>query len=132
MDEVVAAYYCALDSNTPFRAKAILFAALGYFILPTDTIPDVIFGLGFTDDIAVLTAAIAAVRAHITPAHRLPPDRRWNRPDAFQQVKLLPLSCHWVAAGTDRGSFPLGGLRGDGGVGRWCEFAPLGQKFIIW
>lgn len=71
MDEVVAAYYCALDRNTPLRAKAILLAALGYFILPADTIPDVIFGLGFTDDIAVLTAAITAVKAHITPAHRL-------------------------------------------------------------
>jgi uncharacterized membrane protein YkvA (DUF1232 family) len=71
MDEVVAAYYCALDRNTPFRAKAILLAALGYFILPADTIPDVVLGLGFTDDIAVLTAAITAVRAHMTPAHRL-------------------------------------------------------------
>jgi uncharacterized membrane protein YkvA (DUF1232 family) len=71
MDEVVAAYYCALDSRTPMRAKAVLFAALGYFVLPADTIPDVIFGLGFTDDIAVLTGAITAVRAHMTPAHRL-------------------------------------------------------------
>jgi uncharacterized membrane protein YkvA (DUF1232 family) len=71
MDEVVAAYYCALDKETPFRAKAILLAALGYFILPADTIPDVVLGLGFTDDIAVLTAAITAVRAHMTPAHRL-------------------------------------------------------------
>ena len=71
MDEVVAAYYCALDRNTPFRAKAILLAALGYFILPADTIPDVVLGLGFTDDIAVLTAAITAVRAHMTTAHRL-------------------------------------------------------------
>ena len=71
MDEVVAAYYCALDRNTPLRAKAILFAALGYFILPADTIPDIVLGLGFTDDIAVLAAAITAVRAHMTPAHRL-------------------------------------------------------------
>jgi uncharacterized membrane protein YkvA (DUF1232 family) len=71
MEDVVAAYYCALDKNTPLRAKGILLAALGYFILPVDTIPDVILGLGFTDDIAVLTAAITAVRAHITPAHRL-------------------------------------------------------------
>jgi uncharacterized membrane protein YkvA (DUF1232 family) len=70
MDEVVAAYYCALDTKTPVRAKAILLAALGYFVLPADAIPDIVFGLGFTDDIAVLTAAIAAVRAHITPAHR--------------------------------------------------------------
>ncbi len=71
MEDVVAAYYCAMDRNTPLRAKGILLAALGYFILPTDTIPDFILGLGFTDDIAVLTAAITAVRAHITPAHRL-------------------------------------------------------------
>ncbi len=71
MEELVAAYYCALDRNTPLRAKGILLAALGYFILPADAIPDFVFGLGFTDDIAVLTAAIAAVRAHITPAHRL-------------------------------------------------------------
>jgi uncharacterized membrane protein YkvA (DUF1232 family) len=70
MDEVVAGYYCALDSKTPLRAKGILIAALAYFILPTDTIPDLFVGIGFTDDIAVLTAALAAVRAHITPAHR--------------------------------------------------------------
>jgi uncharacterized membrane protein YkvA (DUF1232 family) len=71
MDEVVAAYYCALDRKTPLRAKGILLAALGYFILPADTIPDIVLGLGFTDDVAVLTAAITAVRAHMTPAHRL-------------------------------------------------------------
>lgn len=71
MDEVVAAYYCALDRKTPMRAKGILLAALGYFVLPADTIPDFVLGLGFTDDIAVLTAAITTVRAHITPAHRI-------------------------------------------------------------
>lgn len=70
MDEVIAAYYCALDKRTPLRAKGILVAALAYFVMPADTIPDVLLGIGFTDDIAVLTAAIAAVRAHITPAHR--------------------------------------------------------------
>jgi len=71
MEDVVAAYYCAMDKDTPMRAKGILVAALGYFVLPVDLIPDFIFGLGFTDDIAVLTAAITAVSAHITPAHRL-------------------------------------------------------------
>ena len=48
-----------------------LLAALGYFVLPANSIPDIIVGLGFTDDVAVLTAAISAVRAHMTPAHRL-------------------------------------------------------------
>jgi len=71
MEEVVAAYYCAMDKKTPVRAKGILLAALGYFVLPVDVIPDFVLGLGFTDDLAVLTAAITAVSAHIKPAHRL-------------------------------------------------------------
>lgn len=71
MEEMVAGYYCAMDKETPLRARGILLAALAYFILPFDTVPDMLVGIGFTDDIAVLTAAFAAVRAHITPAHRL-------------------------------------------------------------
>ena len=71
MENVVAAYYCALDKETPLRVKGILFAALGYFVLPADAIPDVLFAVGFTDDIAVLTAALTAIRVHMKPAHRL-------------------------------------------------------------
>ena len=70
MDEVVAAYYCALDPKTPLRVRGILFAALAYLVLPIDIIPDFIIGAGFTDDIAVLAAAINSLRAHIKPAHR--------------------------------------------------------------
>jgi uncharacterized membrane protein YkvA (DUF1232 family) len=70
MEDVVAAYYCALDTRTPTRVRGVLLAALAYFVLPTDFIPDFIFGLGFTDDVAVLTAAITALRSHITPAHQ--------------------------------------------------------------
>ena len=69
MEDVVAAYYCALDKDTPPRVKGILFAAFGYFILPVDAIPDVLAAVGFTDDVAVLTAALAAIRAHLKPAH---------------------------------------------------------------
>lgn len=70
MEDVVAAYYCALDKQTPVKVKAILLGALAYFVLPIDAIPDFVAGIGFTDDIAVLTAAITAVSSHITPAHR--------------------------------------------------------------
>lgn len=69
-EDVVAAYYCAFDPATPLRAKGILLAALAYFILPFDAIPDFILGLGFTDDAAVLLGAIAAIRSHMTQAHR--------------------------------------------------------------
>ncbi len=71
MDEVVAAYYCALDQNTPMRVRMTLMAALAYFVMPFDIIPDMLVGIGFTDDIAVLMAALTAVRTHITPAHRI-------------------------------------------------------------
>lgn len=71
MDEVIAAYYCALDQKTPTRVRMTLMAALAYFVLPFDAVPDILAGIGFTDDVAVLMAALTAVRAHITPAHRL-------------------------------------------------------------
>ena len=69
-EDLVAGYFCALDPLTPTRTKGILLAALAYFILPLDSLPDFIIGFGFTDDIAVIAAAISAVRGSITPAHR--------------------------------------------------------------
>ena len=69
MEDVVASYYCAFDPQTPTRVRGILLAALAYFVMPFDLIPDMLAVIGFTDDIAVLTIAISAVRAHITDAH---------------------------------------------------------------
>lgn len=70
LEEVVAAYYCALDPQTPGRVRAILLAGLAYFILPLDTIPDFLLGFGFTDDIAVLSGILATLRGNISDAHR--------------------------------------------------------------
>lgn len=69
MEELVAAYYCALDRETPTRVRGILLAALFYFVLPLDTIPDFLAVFGFTDDVAVIAAALSAVRPHIKPRH---------------------------------------------------------------
>ncbi|NMD08153.1 MAG: DUF1232 domain-containing protein [Phyllobacteriaceae bacterium] len=69
-DEALAAWYCATDGATPLKVKATLFGALAYFVLPFDVIPDVILGLGFTDDMAVLVTAVTLMRNHITQAHR--------------------------------------------------------------
>lgn len=71
MEDVVASYYCAMDPKTPTRVRGILLAALAYFVLPLDSIPDFIVGFGFTDDIAVLTAAISAIRGHLKDSHRI-------------------------------------------------------------
>lgn len=69
-DEVVAAWYAALDPRTPAKVKAILLGAAAYFVLPFDIVPDMIAGLGYGDDLAVLVAAIRAVRPHVTEEHR--------------------------------------------------------------
>lgn len=69
-DDLAAAYYCALDAETPIKVKLVLFSALGYFVLPVDAVPDVITGLGFADDATVLATAMSIVGSHIREPHR--------------------------------------------------------------
>ncbi|HEY1475392.1 MAG TPA: YkvA family protein [Pseudolabrys sp.] len=69
-EDLLAAYYCAFDRDTPLPVKATLVGALAYFVLPIDAIPDVLPVIGFTDDAAVLAAAINLVATHISPLHR--------------------------------------------------------------
>lgn len=68
--DVAAAYYCALDPQTPNKVRGILLAALAYFIMPLDTIPDFLLGFGLTDDLTVLTVAFTTISGNITDAHR--------------------------------------------------------------
>jgi uncharacterized membrane protein YkvA (DUF1232 family) len=70
MDEVVAAYFCAMDPATPVRVRGALLAALAYFVVPIDIIPDFLFGVGFGDDLTVLAGVLTLLRAHITDRHR--------------------------------------------------------------
>ena len=69
-EDLLAAYYCAFDRETPRHVQVALLGAIAYFILPFDFIPDVLPVLGFTDDAAVLATAIRMVASHITPEHR--------------------------------------------------------------
>ncbi|WP_417670241.1 YkvA family protein [Roseibium sp.] len=69
MEDVIAGYYCALDPATPAKVRAAAIAALAYFVLPTDVIPDFLLGIGFGDDAAVLMTTISMMRAHIRSEH---------------------------------------------------------------
>jgi uncharacterized membrane protein YkvA (DUF1232 family) len=69
-EDLLSAYYCAFDRQTPRHVQAALLGAIAYFILPFDFIPDMLPVLGFTDDAAVLATAIRLVAAHITLEHR--------------------------------------------------------------
>lgn len=70
VEELLAAYYCAFDRQTPRHVQAALLGALAYFILPFDFVPDLMPVLGFTDDAAILATALRMVASHIKPEHR--------------------------------------------------------------
>lgn len=69
VESALQLYYASLAPQTPTWAKGVIYGALGYFISPIDVIPDLIPG-GYTDDLGILAAAVAAVAMHITPEIR--------------------------------------------------------------
>lgn len=68
--EALSVWYCAKDDATPLAAKGMMLAALAYFVLPVDAVPDFIAGLGYTDDAAVFTALMAVVGRNLKPRHK--------------------------------------------------------------
>ncbi len=55
------AYRCMTDPRLPTKYKVIVIAGLLYFLAPIDAVPDVIPGIGFVDDLVVLSAIVASV-----------------------------------------------------------------------
>jgi len=68
--EALAVWFCARDEETPVAAKGMMLAALAYFVMPFDAIPDVIAGIGYTDDAAVFVAVLSVVGKNLKPRHR--------------------------------------------------------------
>ena len=69
VERALALRYVAVSAETPAWARECAHAALGYFIVPLDAIPDAA-PAGFCDDLAVLATALRAVAAYVTPAIR--------------------------------------------------------------
>ena len=69
-EDLLAAFYCAKDPASPRQVKIVLMSALAYFVVPSDLIPDIFLGMGFTDDAAVLYLALKTVAGYVTNAHR--------------------------------------------------------------
>ena len=67
VEHALSLYYTAQAPETPAWAKTVIYGTLGYFILPIDAIPDLIPGVGFSDDLGALVAALATVGIHVTP-----------------------------------------------------------------
>lgn len=78
-EDLLAAYYCAFDRETPLHVKAALLGALAYFVLPFDFVPDILPVLGYADDAAVLATAVRLVATHLRPEHRAAARRALER-----------------------------------------------------
>ncbi len=63
-------FYCLQDKDTPTWAKGVIVGALGYLVLPSDFIPDIIPGIGYGDDWGALVAALGTVTAYIKDEHK--------------------------------------------------------------
>ncbi len=62
--------YMMKSDEVSLKTKLLLSAALGYFILPLDLIPDFAPLLGFADDLGVLLLVIKQMSGNITPEIR--------------------------------------------------------------
>ena len=59
-------YYVMKSTDTPLKIQGLIAGALGYLILPTDLIPDLIPILGYSDDLSALLAIIKLCKEYIT------------------------------------------------------------------
>ncbi|MBQ1940265.1 MAG: DUF1232 domain-containing protein [Alistipes sp.] len=64
---VLVLYYALQSPATSKKDRTLIIGSLGYFILPTDLLPDFLIGLGYTDDLGVLAWAVWRVLQNITP-----------------------------------------------------------------
>lgn len=76
LEKAFVLYYAAMDEATPEWARVTSFAALAYFIMPIDVIPDYIPAIGFSDDLSVLAGAILTIAMQIQRKHRKQADEK--------------------------------------------------------
>ncbi len=70
-EDLLAAYYCAFDRDTPFYVKTALVGALAYLVLPFELPGAALLPiLGLADEAAVLAGAFRLVGGNIQPVHR--------------------------------------------------------------
>lgn len=88
---VLLLYYSTLDKELPMKDRLMVLAALGYFILPVDMIPDALPG-GFTDDMTALMYVVKQVWNNLTPeTKRKAHDRlkEWFGEIPEEDIKIL-------------------------------------------
>lgn len=67
LEKALILYYVLKSEHVPKHIKAMIFAALTYFISTIDAIPDIVLGIGFVDDLGVLAAVSGSIAAWVSP-----------------------------------------------------------------
>ena len=65
VEKVLWLYYASRRPDVPRWAKVTIYAALAYFVLPTDAVPDLLPAIGYADDLGALSAALLTVAAYV-------------------------------------------------------------------
>lgn len=69
-EKLLLLYTLFTDPDVPRNVKLVIASGLSYFILPFDSIPDFLVGIGFTDDLAVILGIVYMLTTHITDEHK--------------------------------------------------------------
>ena len=88
---VLVLYYSLLGKDVPLKDRAMVLAALGYFISPIDFIPDILGVMGFSDDFAVLMLVFRKIRDNVTPDVHIKAKARlaeWFGEDSLNKLKI--------------------------------------------
>ena len=56
-------HYTLVQKNIAISHRLVILSALSYFILPMDAVPDMLPGLGYTDDLGALMSALITVKS---------------------------------------------------------------------
>lgn len=65
VEKVLWLWFASRRSDLPVWARTTVYGALAYFVLPMDAIPDLLPGLGYTDDIGVLSYALVTIASYV-------------------------------------------------------------------
>jgi uncharacterized membrane protein YkvA (DUF1232 family) len=65
--DVIALFNYMRDPFVTWQRKAVVVAALIYFISPIDTIPDIMPLIGYLDDLGVITALLKYLGSELVP-----------------------------------------------------------------
>ena len=65
--DIMALYKYLVDNSVRWQRKAIIVAALIYFIAPIDAIPDIAPLIGYMDDLGVITSVLKFMGSELIP-----------------------------------------------------------------